>query len=118
MVLAPTLQAHEVTHKQPIDIALLCGTDYNDDVSGIGPNRGLKYIRKHGQAEGLLEQRGETITHSDQLRELFLQPQTGTFPSSTPTRTEPDYTAVVSSARDWELPDEFIRKNISRFPRY
>lgn len=118
MVLSPTLQTHEVTHEQLIDIALLCGTDYNDGVSGIGPKRGLKYIREHGRAEGVLEQRGETITHLDQLRELFLEPQTGTFPSSTPTRTTPDYTAVVSYARDWELPGEFIRKNINRFPGY
>lgn len=118
MVLSPTLQEHEVTHEQLVDIALLCGTDYNDGVSGIGPKRGLKYVREHGEAEAVLEERGESITHLDQLRELFLEPQTGAFPSSTPTRATPDYTAVVSYARKWELPGEFIHKNINRFPDY
>lgn len=118
MSLSPTLDEHGISHDQLVDIALLCGTDYNDGVRGIGPKRGLKYIVEHGTAEPVLEQREATIEHLDELRELFLDPVTGELPDTTPKRSEPDYTAVVSYARDWELPGKFIRDNLNRFPDY
>lgn len=118
MALEPTLAEHEISHEQLVDIALLCGTDYNEGVSGIGPKRGLKYVRKHGTAEGVLDQKDATIDDLDELRALFLNPQTGELPSTQPSRDRPDFTEVVSMARRWDLPDEFITDNVNRFPRY
>jgi flap endonuclease-1 len=40
-----------VTREQLIDVAILIGTDYNDNVSGVGPKTALKLVKKHGCLE-------------------------------------------------------------------
>lgn len=116
MLLDATLRDHEISHSQLVDIALLCGTDFNDGVRGIGPKRGLKYIKEHEQAERVLDHQDAAIEQLDELRALFLNPQTDSLPRQRPERRTPDFTAAVSYAREWELPGEFIRDNINRFP--
>ncbi len=69
-----TLTTHDITWEQLVDIGLLCGTDFNDGITGIGPKTGVKLIREHGTIDAVLEHRGEDIPHVDRLRELFLQP--------------------------------------------
>jgi flap endonuclease-1 len=118
MSLDETLQTHEIDHEQLVDVALLMGSDFNDGVRGIGPKRGVKYIREHGSAEAVLEQRDATIDHLADLRDLFLNPDIGSTPERQPRQTKPDYTAAVSHARNWELPGKFIRDNFDRFPDY
>ncbi|GHP07756.1 elongation of fatty acids protein 2 [Pycnococcus provasolii] len=44
----------ELTPDQFIDVCILCGCDYLDQIRGIGPVRALELIRKHGSLEKLL----------------------------------------------------------------
>ncbi len=74
ILLEETLDEHGITREQLVDIAILCGTDYNEGVKGIGPKRGLKYVKKHGSLEGVLEARGEEVGNYESIRELFLKP--------------------------------------------
>ncbi|MFD1570402.1 MULTISPECIES: flap structure-specific endonuclease [Haloferacaceae] len=118
MLLNKTLHNHGITHEQLVDIGLMCGTDYNDGISGIGPKRGVKYITSGKTVEEILEDKGATIDGLSQLRELFLSPTIGSVPDTPLTRTEPDFAQFRAFANEWEFPTQFIEKNISRFPRY
>ena len=64
-----------VTREQLVDIALLCGTDYNEGVKGIGPKRGLKYVKKYGDIEQVLKEKGEIINNVQEIKALFLEPK-------------------------------------------
>ncbi|MFW5945716.1 MAG: flap endonuclease-1 [Candidatus Natronoplasma sp.] len=65
----------EITREQLVDIGILCGTDYNDGVKGIGPKRGLKYIRKHGDLEAVLEEKEKEVNNHRSIRDIFLDPE-------------------------------------------
>ena len=70
-----TLEKHDVTWEQLVDIAILCGTDFNEGVSGVGPKTALKEVKEYGDIWGVLEHRGESIEKDvDIIRELFLNP--------------------------------------------
>ncbi|UPV99404.1 flap endonuclease-1 [Halorussus gelatinilyticus] len=70
-----TLEEHDVTWEQLVDIGILCGTDFNEGVSGVGPKTALKEVKEHGDVWGVLEARGASIEKDvDVIRELFLNP--------------------------------------------
>ncbi len=75
IVLEEVLDELGITREQLVDIAILCGTDYNQGVKGIGPKRGLKYIKKHGDLESVLEERDEEVNNYEVIRKLFLEPK-------------------------------------------
>ncbi len=64
-----------VTREQLVDIALMVGTDFNQGIHGIGPKKGLKLIKKHGDLESVLKERGEEMEDIDELRSIFLEPE-------------------------------------------
>ncbi|MFP4001080.1 MAG: flap endonuclease-1 [Thermoplasmata archaeon] len=65
----------DITRKQLVDIGILCGTDYNDGVKGIGPKRGLKYIREYGDLETVLEEKDKEVNNYEAIRNIFLEPE-------------------------------------------
>ncbi len=75
MVLEEILNELEITREQLIDIGILCGTDYNEGVKGIGPKRGLKYVKKYGDLEAVLEEKGEEVNNHEAIRKIFLEPE-------------------------------------------
>ncbi|MFW6141531.1 MAG: flap endonuclease-1 [Candidatus Saliniplasma sp.] len=75
IVLQDVLDKLEISREQLIDIALLCGTDYNHGVKGIGPKRGLKYVKKYGGIEEVLDEKEETINNLNDIKTLFLEPK-------------------------------------------
>lgn len=119
MMLDQTLEKHGITHSQLVDIAILIGTDYNPGVSGIGPKRGLKYIKKHGSIENVLDERGETIDNVDALRSIFLDVSSDEEPSYSSIRQgDLDIESVIKFTTDRGLPEDEIKKKIRRFPQY
>ncbi len=75
IILEEVLDELGITREQLVDIAIMCGTDYNQGIKGIGPKRGLEYIKKHGDLEGVLEERDEAVNNYDEIRKLFLEPK-------------------------------------------
>jgi flap endonuclease-1 len=66
-----------VTREQLIEIAMILGTDYNPGIKGIGPKTALKLIKKYGNAEIALREKGvSTVQSYDEVRELMHNPQT------------------------------------------
>ncbi len=72
--LEEVLNEIEITRKQLVDIGILCGTDYNDGVKGIGPKRGLKYIKKYEDLETVLKEKEKEIDNYEAIQEIFLDP--------------------------------------------
>ncbi|KAL3907036.1 MAG: hypothetical protein SGILL_009035 [Bacillariaceae sp.] len=48
------IEGLEVTHDQFVDLCILLGCDYCDNIKGIGPKTALKLIREHGSIEKIL----------------------------------------------------------------
>jgi len=112
--LPTTLSELGVDHEGLVDVALLCGTDYNDGVDGVGPTYGLRGVREHGSAEAYLARRGDgSLAGADAVREHFLDPPVAdvTVPAGGWT---PDYEAARAYLRDWELPEREVDDGIDR----
>jgi flap endonuclease-1 len=67
------LKELDVTREQLVDVCILMGTDFNHGISGIGPKKGLKLIKTHGDIEGVLKHTGDEIEYYDEIRDIFLR---------------------------------------------
>ena len=63
-----------IERRQLVEIAIMCGTDYNEGLKRVGPKTALKLIKEHRDLEGVLEARDETIENAAEIRDLFLDP--------------------------------------------
>ena len=110
MDLDATLAEHDISREQLVDAAILCGTDFNDGIAGVGPKTALKDVREHGDLHGVLEARGETIEQAERLRQLFLDPDV-TDDVAFDAEMEPDVDAAREYVTDeWAVaPDEVER---------
>jgi flap endonuclease-1 len=93
-----TLAAHDITWEQLVDIAILCGTDFNEGVDGVGPKTGRSLVGEHGDLYAVMEAEGFTIEHADRIRNLFLEPDV-TDEVAIERTIEPD----VDRARDYVI---------------
>ena len=60
-----------VTREQLVDVCILMGTDFNKGIAGIGPKKGLKLIRTHGDIEGAMKHLGTEIENYAEIRKIF-----------------------------------------------
>jgi flap endonuclease-1 len=104
-----TLEKHDLSWEQLVDVAILCGTDFNEGISGIGPKTAVKLIHEHGDLFGVLDAREETIDHADRLRTLFLDP--AVVDVEPETTVDPDIAAARAYVvEEWGVdPDEVAR---------
>jgi flap endonuclease-1 len=105
-----TLDKHDLTWEQLVDVGILCGTDFNDGLRGFGPKTALQAIREHGDLWGVLDAEGEHVEHADRIRELFLNPEV-TDDYDLDTDVSPDVDAAREYVTgEWEVdPDEVER---------
>lgn len=52
---AKVLKGLNMTHEQFVDLCILLGCDYCDNIKGIGPKKAIEYIRKYGSLEQVLK---------------------------------------------------------------
>jgi len=109
MDLDATLSAHDLTWEQLVDAAILCGTDFNEGVSGIGPKTAVKLLHEHDDLFGVLAAREAEIDHADRIRSLFLDP--AVVDVEPETEVDPDVAAAREFVVDqWGVdPDEVER---------
>jgi len=62
-----------VTREQLVDVCILMGTDFNRGIDGIGPKKGLKLVKTHGDIEGVMKHLGEEIESYEEIRNIFLR---------------------------------------------
>ncbi|MFB6078063.1 MAG: flap endonuclease-1 [Halarchaeum sp.] len=109
-----TLAKHDVTWAQLVDIGILCGTDFNEGLSGYGPKTALKAIRERGDLWAVLETEDAYIDDADRIRELFLDPEV-TDDYDYDTDVDPDLDAARAYLTDeWEIPDDEIARAFER----
>ena len=67
-----------ITQKQLVDMAILIGTDFNEGIKGIGPQKSLQLIKKNGNVENVLStmavDNAPSFDEIKELRNLFLEP--------------------------------------------
>jgi flap endonuclease-1 len=109
-----TLETHDISWEQLVDIGILCGTDFNEGLSGVGPKTALADVREYGDLWGVLEARGADIPYADRLRELFLQPDV-VDAYALDTEIRPDMEgARAYLTDDWELPADAVARGLER----
>lgn len=68
-----------ITQKQLVDMAILIGTDFNEGIKGIGPQKSLHLIKKNGNVENVLAtiatDNAPSFDEIIELRNLFLDPK-------------------------------------------
>jgi 5'-3' exonuclease len=70
---ADLLEKMELSHEQFRDLCIMCGTDYNRNMPGVGPDTSFKLIYSHGSIEEIakLPKYDVSILKYDRVRELF-----------------------------------------------
>jgi flap endonuclease-1 len=71
---APLFKSLGVTREQLIDVALLCGTDFNEGVHGYGAKKALKAVTQGKNVTDLLKADIDKATR-EEIRNIFLKPQ-------------------------------------------
>ncbi|WP_435076510.1 flap endonuclease-1 [Halococcus sp. AFM35] len=113
MDLDATLDEHDLTWEQLVDVGILCGTDFNDGVSGIGPKTAVKLVGEHGDLWAVLEAEEAYIENADLVRELFLNPDV--TDADFDTDIEPDLDAARAYVTDeWEIPESEVERGFER----
>jgi flap endonuclease-1 len=109
-----TLEAHDITWEQLVDIGILCGTDFNDGLEGYGPKTALKAVTEHGDLWGVLDEEGAYIDHADRIRTLFLEPDV-TEDYAFDLGMDPDIEAARNYVTEtWEIPAEEVERAFER----
>lgn len=113
MRLQETLARHGITRDELVDIAILCGTDYNEGVHGIGPKTALDYITAGDSVESVLETRSATINDLEAIRSIYLSPDIDETYSYSET-CSPDIDAITDYLTEWEIPTDSFNTALNR----
>ncbi|AWB26649.1 flap endonuclease-1 [Halococcoides cellulosivorans] len=114
MDLKATLDEHAISREQLIDVAILCGTDFNDGVSGYGPVTAVDAVREHGTLAGVFEAEDVFVEHADRIRDLFLDPPV-TDDYSFDTSIDPDLEAARAFCEtEWEIASDELDRPFER----
>ncbi len=113
MDLDATLARHDITHEQLIDVAMLCGTDFNEGISGVGPKTALKEVKQHGDLFAVLDARDAHIDFADRVRSFFLDPPVtdATFDATIQPDIDGAWRYVV---QEWEIPAGEVDRGFER----
>lgn len=109
-----TLSEHDITWEQLVDIGILCGTDFNDGVRGVGPKTALKKIKEHGDLWAVLDVEDEYIENADRIRELFLNPTVTDEYEIDGSLPDPDIDGAREYLTGWEIPESTVEKGFER----
>jgi flap endonuclease-1 len=109
-----TLAEHDLTWEQLVDVAILCGTDFNEGISGVGPKTAVSLVREHGDLWGVFDAEGYSIENADRIRNLFLDPAVVDDPDF-----ETDLNPDVDAAREfvtgqWEVDPGEVERGFER----
>jgi flap endonuclease-1 len=114
MDLDETLARHDLTWEQLVDVAILCGTDFNEGISGVGPKTAVSLVHEHGDLWTIFEAEGYHVENADRIRQLFLDPAVVDDPEFD-TDLNPDVDAARAFVTDeWEVDEEEVARGFER----
>ena len=101
-----------ITREQLVDVCILMGTDFNPGISGIGPKKGLKLIKDHGDLEGAMRHLEVDIPGYQEVRDIFLN---GTYSDDYDIKAkEIDRDAVVEYLVDYGFSKDRVSSAVSK----
>ena len=101
-----------ITREQLVDVCILMGTDFNAGISGVGPKKGLKLIKDHGDLEGALTHLGQEIPEYQEVRKIFLN---GHYSDDYDLRPrEIDRDGVIEFLVDHDFSKERVRSTLDK----
>jgi len=114
MDLEATLDRHDISWEGLIDVAILCGTDFNPGVDGVGPKTALRAIGEHGDLWAALDAEGWQVANADRVRDLFRDP-----PVTDDYVVDGDVDPDVAAAREyvieeWEVDAAEVERGFER----
>ena len=113
MDLDATLTDLELDRGGLVDVAMLCGTDFNEGVHGIGPKTAVSAVREHGDLWGVLAARNESIPDAEAVREFFLDPPVTDAPFDA--EINPDVDAARAYVVDeWDIDPGEVDRSFER----
>ena len=71
LILEETLSRNEITYDQLIDIGIMVGTDFNTGLARVGAKTALKLVKKYGNIQTVLKERGEVIENLEEIKDIF-----------------------------------------------
>jgi flap endonuclease-1 len=114
MDLDATLSAHDLTWEQLVDVAILCGTDFNEGISGVGPKTAVGLLYEYGDLWSVFEGEEVHIENADRVRKLFLDPAVDETVDFDPA-IDPDIEAVRTYViEEWEVAPDEVRRGFER----
>lgn len=69
-----TLEKNGFNREQLVLATILCGTDYNDGVSGVGPKTAISKVKEYPSLEGLRDNLDSSIERGENILELYSEP--------------------------------------------
>jgi len=97
------IKSLQITGKTFLDFCIMCGTDYNLNIPGIGPEKAWKLISEHDDIDGIKKNTDLDVTILNHVRSRELFNDYEKF-------KDPDI-AFCSSAINFAELDEFFEKN-------
>ncbi|WP_338742444.1 flap endonuclease-1 [Haloplanus salilacus] len=114
MDLGATLDRHGIILEQLIDVAILCGTDFNPGVDGVGPKTALRAVEAHGDLWGALDAEGWRVANADRVRDLFRDPPV-TDDYALDTDLDPDVAAARTYVtEEWDVDADEVARGFDR----
>ena len=108
-----TLGELGLTWEQLVDVAVLCGTDFNEGVSGVGPKTAVDLLHEHGDLWAVFEHEGYHIDGADRIRDLFLNP--AAVDAEVDTDVDPDIDAARQYVTEtWEVDPGEVDRGFER----
>jgi flap endonuclease-1 len=106
------LDALGVSREQLVDACILMGTDFNPGIMGVGPKKGLKLIRDHGDAEHALAHLGKEIPELQEVRDIFLNGEYTDEYDIKPGKV--DRQAVIDMLKGYDFSEDRIAGTLDR----
>lgn len=101
-----------ITREQLVDVCILMGTDFNPGISGIGPKKGLKLVKDHGDIERVLAHIGKEIPEYEEIRGIFLN---GDHSDSYDTKhSDIDANAVIDFMRGYDFSGDRVENTVAK----
>jgi flap endonuclease-1 len=108
-----TLDRHGLTWEQLVDVAVLCGTDFNEGIDGIGPKTAVKLVHEHDDVFGVFEAEDVYVEGVDRIRDLFLDP--AVTDATVDTDIDPDVAAArVYVTDEWGVDAGEVERGFER----
>lgn len=73
--LSKTLEENDISYEELINAYILCGTDYNDGVNGVGPVTSVRYVNEYDSMSDLFREKDFKIDNYDEIYNIFKNPE-------------------------------------------